>query len=287
MSERFFIVGAGVVGFASGQALLHLGHRVTFVDTRDERCAELRAAGFDSSTSIALDDDRCIIALSVPTPSVDAAYDLSHLRSAVRAAAEAIRARGGDHIVVVRSTVAPQTCDDFVLPMLRAQLEGSTATAHVASVPEFLRQATALDDALHPTMTVIGAHEADVRSRLKAVFGALGGAVCIFENTASAELVKIAHNCFNAAKISFFNELYVVAAGLGLDGDDVANVIVRSAEASTNIYYGTKGGYPFGGACLPKDLDGLIDFAENRGLATPLLRAVREVNDSLVKLQQL
>ncbi len=287
MTERIFVVGAGVVGFASGRALLGSGHRVSFVDTRAERCAELTDAGFESSTTLELDNDRTIIALSVPTPSVDAAYDLSYLREAVRTTAEAIKTRGGEHIVVVRSTVAPQTCDEVVAPLLQSILEGSSAKAHVASVPEFLRQATALEDALHPTMTVIGSPLPEVRSRLENVFGSLGGEIRVFEDTASSELVKIAHNCFNAAKISFFNELYVLAASIGLDGDKIANVVVRSAEASTNIDYGTKGGFPFGGNCLPKDLDGLIAFAERQGNAASVLRAVREINNSLAVLQGL
>ena len=281
LPERIFIVGAGVVGFASGQALLSLGHRVTFIDNRVERCDELRDEGFDASTAITLDDDRSIIALSVPTPSVGAAYDLSHLRNAVATVAEAIRSRGGHHIVVVRSTVAPLTCDTVVAPLLHDVLRGSHGTADVASVPEFLRQASAYEDALHPAVTVIGAADAEVRSRLKQVFGSLGGEMHLFDNAATAELVKITHNCFNAAKISFFNEIHELAARVGIDGNDVASVVVRSAEASTNPEYGTRGGYAFGGACLPKDLDGLIAFAHERSLEVPLLRSVRTVNEQL------
>jgi 2-polyprenyl-6-methoxyphenol hydroxylase-like FAD-dependent oxidoreductase len=41
MSKLVSIVGSGVVGTATGTALLTKGHRVTFVDKNPERCAML------------------------------------------------------------------------------------------------------------------------------------------------------------------------------------------------------------------------------------------------------
>ncbi len=90
------------------------------------------------------------------------------------------------------------------------------------------------------------------------------------------------HNCYNAAKISFFNEIHGIAAAIGVDGDEIARVVVESAEAQYNPSYGTRGGYAFGGACLPKDLDGLIGFSTSNAIDVPLLEAVRQVNRTLM-----
>jgi UDPglucose 6-dehydrogenase len=127
-------------------------------------------------------------------------------------------------------------------------------------------------------MTVLGCVDGESLNRLAALFKPLGGQMRLFDDPASAEAVKIIHNCFNATKISFFNEVSAICEAIGLDVQAVAEVVVRSAEAQRNPDYGTVGGRPFGGACLPKDLNGLIEFAQRVDVQPTLLGAVRSVN---------
>jgi UDPglucose 6-dehydrogenase len=96
--------------------------------------------------------------------------------------------------------------------------------------------------------------------------------------------VKCAHNLFNATKISFWNEIWLVAQRLRVEADPVAAAVARSAEASTNPLYGIRGGAPYGGMCLPKDTRGFLGFAAGIGVDMPLLRAVVEVNDTMERL---
>ena len=49
--------------------------------------------------------------------------------------------------------------------------------------------------------------------------------------------------------------------------------------------YYTKGGYPFNGRCLPKDLAASISFFKEQGLEPHLLKAVAEVNEEIKRLQ--
>jgi UDPglucose 6-dehydrogenase len=95
-------------------------------------------------------------------------------------------------------------------------------------------------------------------------------------------MVKCCHNIFNATKISFWNEMWLVCQRLGLTADDIATTVSRSAEASTNPDYGIRGGAPYGGACLPKDTKGFIGFARELGVEMPLMRAVDEVNEQMI-----
>jgi hypothetical protein len=69
-----------------------------------------------------------------------------------------------------------------------------------------------------------------------------------------------------------------VALDLGIDGNEVSEIVSHSAEASVNPAYGIRGGAPFAGQCLPKDPDGLIAFAASRNVDTPVLEATREIN---------
>jgi hypothetical protein len=151
----------------------------------------------------------------------------------------------------------------------------------LAANPEFLRAESAADDARWPWMTVVGARSRRVGERLAALLEPFGGELRVFDKPETAELVKCAHNIYNATKISFWNEMWLVASTLGLDPDDIASTVARSAEASLNPGYGIRGGAPFAGPCLPKDTDGFLAFARELGLPMPLLDAVVDVNRQL------
>jgi UDPglucose 6-dehydrogenase len=223
--------------------------------------------------------------LTLPTPNRGHRYDLSAFLGGTRAVGEALRDAAAFHTVVVRSTVPPGTCEQVVQPLLE-QASGKQVNRGfaLASNPEFLRAATALEDFLFPWMTVIAARSRSTVDRLCSLTQSFGGEVRTFDNPAAAEMVKYCHNIFNATKISFWNEMWLVCQRLGLAADDIAATVSRSAEASTNPDYGIRGGAPYGGACLPKDTKGFLGLAERIGVPMPLLSAVVQVNDALEEL---
>ncbi len=276
------IVGSGVVGTATGKGLASAGHAVTFVDINPQRLADLRAEGYEASDRIELSDEPTFVFLVLPTPSGSDGYDLSALMAGVSDVGAALGRSSGFHTVVLRSTTPPGTCDNVIRPILEAtsgKTEGEGFT--LASNPEFLRAATALEDFMSPAMTVIGSRSTLTVQRLVELFRPFGGPVRTFSTTAESELVKCAHNLFNAAKISFWNELWLVAERLGFNGDEVAATVAISSEGSTNPQYGIRGGAPYGGACLPKDTVGFLGFAKEMGIDMPLLSAVIEVNRTM------
>jgi UDPglucose 6-dehydrogenase len=283
MKTAIHVVGSGVVGSAFGLVLDGLGHDVRFVDTSSERRAILRSQGQVVSESLQLQDEQeAVVFLTLPTPSTKDGYDLRWLEQGTRSVGASIRATNAKVIVANRSTVYPGACDTLIRPWLE-ESSGKSAGVdfEVASVPEFLRQASALEDAARPWITVIGSSSDHARAKLADLLRPLGGCLRVFDNATTAETIKIANNCYNAAKISFWNELWTICDHLGLMSDDVAESVAISAEGSFNPTYGIRGGFPFGGACLPKDLDGLIAFSESVGLDVPLLQAVRAVNDEI------
>jgi UDPglucose 6-dehydrogenase len=154
----------------------------------------------------------------------------------------------------------------------------------LASNPEFLRAASAADDFRWPWMTVIGARNKRVQERLGWLLAPFGGELRVFDNPTTTEMIKCAHNIFNATKISFWNEIWQVCQMLEINHDDVATTVARSAEASFNPLYGIRGGAPYGGVCLPKDTNGFLGFAADFGMNLPLLSAVVQVNENVADL---
>ncbi len=280
------VVGAGVVGSATGIGLEDAGHDVRFVDIDGAKVAALGADGHKASTAIELPADQgAFICLTLPTPTDGLRWDLSAFKSGVRAVGRAMRETTAFHTVVVRSTVPPGTSRNIVQPLLEAESRGQAGLDFsIASAPEFLRAATAVEDFKHPWVTVIASESRRTVERLVDLLGPFGGTMLTYGDPTVAELIKCAHNNYNATKISFFNELWLVAEKLSVDHAVVASAIAASAEASFNPIYGIEGGRPYGGACLPKDTKGFLGFAEELGVELPILEATVEVNARMESL---
>jgi UDPglucose 6-dehydrogenase len=281
--SRVFIVGSGVVGTATGTGLLAAGNTVTFIDISVPRVRQLQAQGLDARTELDLTSEPdSFIFLTLPTPNVGWRYDLGAFTAGSAAVGRALAGSTAQHTVVVRSTVAPGTTEGLVRPVLE---ENSGMTAgegfRLASNPEFLRAVSAAEDFSHPWMTVIASRDPRAVARLRELLEPFGGEMRTFSNPAEAEFIKCAHNIFNATKISFWNEMWLIAQKIGLDLDPIAGTVAKSAEGSINPQYGIRGGAPYGGVCLPKDTCGFLGYSDAIGVDMPLLRAVVETNNRL------
>lgn len=277
------VVGSGVVGTATGEGFLELGHDVTFVDISPRRVRELQDRGLHASTTVDLPAEReAFIILTLPTPNVGHAYDLGAFTAGTAAVGRALASSAPVHTVIVRSTVPPGTSDELVRPVLEKE-SGKTAGQgfELASNPEFLRAASAVEDFRNPWMTVIASRQPQTIAKMRELLAPFGGEVRTFDQPASAELIKCAHNIYNAAKISFWNEMWLVAQRAGVDANAVSSTVAQSAEGSINPLYGIRGGAPYGGVCLPKDTNGFLGFAAQLGMEMPLLQAVVDTNDRL------
>ena len=279
------IMGAGVVGTATGMGFARHGHAVSFVDIDASRIDALRRAGCAASDHVVLGDTPSIIFLTLPTPNDGRRWNLDYIKAGTRAVGTALRDSKALHTVVVRSTVPPGTCDEIVRPILeetagRAVNEGFALAAN----PEFLRARSAYEDFLHPRMTVIGARSPRTLERLDELLRPFGGELRRFTDPRTAELIKCTHNLFNATKISFWNEVWEISERLGLDAAAVAETVAISSEASYNAGYGISGGSPYGGACLPKDTKGFLGFAEALGVEVPMAAATDQVNERMLAL---
>ncbi len=94
-------------------------------------------------------------------------------------------------------------------------------------------------------------------------------------------MIKYVNNCYNAVKISYFNEIHAICQQLGIDSSLVGATVARSAESMWNPLYGTRGGVPYGGACLPKDTTAFMQFVREHGFEHGVLEATMATNHRL------
>ena len=279
------IIGSGVVGTATGTGLSAKGYEVVFCDVNPERVALLRSRGYNAVREPDLADvEAWAYLISVPTPTVDGRVDLSFVREAALAVGRTIARSDAGSVVVVRSTVPPGTTEQLVIPAIEMSSSRRAGDSFgVCMNPEFLRAATAERDFLEPRVIVIGALDGGSDRALRELYAPWPDVPVHTMSLRSAEAAKYVSNLFNATKISFFNEMHRVLLQLGADPAAAFAAAAAGAEGMVNPVYGIRAGAPFGGGCLPKDIEGFLGFAREAGIdhLLPILRAAIRVNDEM------
>ncbi|MCK5600773.1 UDP-glucose/GDP-mannose dehydrogenase family protein [Candidatus Pacearchaeota archaeon] len=281
MKKNIVVIGAGVVGRATGNGFLGKGHRVVFCDTSADVRSKFTAEGNEVCKDYDLHDfDVSMICVNTPTYNNRIQY--AYLEQAIEVLGTRLADISDYHLVSVRCTMLPGTTEEMLIPMLEYYSQKKAGKDFGVCVnPEFLREVSAEDDFANPWLTVIGAYDKRSAEELKEMYEPFGADTVITEIKV-AEMMKYAHNMFNATKISFFNEVHIVCQSLGIDSNAVVSLVAKSAEGMWNPEYGTKGGRPYGGTCLPKDTRAFRTFAHGLGLNDMvLLDAVIRVNEEM------
>lgn len=297
---KIAVVGAGYVGLSTAVVAAERGHEVVVVDVDASRVASLRegvvpfhepgladalaarSVAFETRPEIVRHVRLALVAVPTPADPVEG-NDPSALVAAVHAIATV-----ADHPdsnlegVFVRSSVPPATLRRHVLPLF-ASADRRGKRVVVASLPEFLREGTALADQRFPDRVVVGADDEAAFTLARELYAGVE-VPFLAMSLESAELAKLATNALLATCISFANELATIAEATGADvGEALAAVhgdrrLGGSSAVDLVRYLAPGPGY--GGSCLVKDLDALLARARESGAAAPLLDAVRAVNAS-------
>ncbi|HHS51104.1 MAG TPA: UDP-glucose/GDP-mannose dehydrogenase family protein, partial [candidate division Zixibacteria bacterium] len=157
---------------------------------------------------------------------------------------------------------------------------GAPENVQVISNPEFLREGTAVGDFLHPDRVVIGADTEQAGKKLAEVYKPQidEGVPFLFTTPESAELVKYASNAFLALKLTFINEIALLADKIGVDTHDVAKGMGMDKRIGAKFLLPGPG---YGGSCLPKDTNGLIHIARSFGAELMLVETAVRTNERI------
>jgi len=277
---RISIIGSGVVGKATGIGFHKFGHEIIFNDINGKSLASLREEGYKVTEDInEAVRSSTISFICVPTPTRARKIVFSYVKEATVSIAKALHKKDRTyHLIVVRSTVLPTTTRTRIIPFLEKHSKLKAGKDFGVCVnPEFLRQATALQDFLNPSRIVIGELDKQSGDLLENLYAPFKAPI-IRTSLDTAEMIKYVANCFLTTKISYFNEVYLICKKLQLDPHLVAEAVALDPRIGN---YGIYGGRPFSGACLPKDLEAFINFAKKKGVNPKLLEAVNYVNKKI------
>ena len=299
--SRISVFGLGYVGTVSAACFAHQGNEVIGVDLSPGKVEAMEAgrspiveprlgdliaqchqsrllrATSDSAAAVLTSD---ISFLCVGTPSLrNGKLDLGHIEPVCREIGETLKKKDSFHLIVLRSTVLPGTAESIVVPALEKASGKRMGTEFGVCVnPEFMREGTAVNDFLEPSMTVIGASEPGHSRMLRELYAWAPGS--IFETSfRSAEMVKYVCNAWHATKVSFANEVGALAKELGVDAESVVEIFLADTKLNISSSY-LKPGFAFGGSCLPKDVRALNYRAKELDLELPLFESLLPSNES-------
>lgn len=290
------VLGTGYVGLVTALAFATNGSRVVCVDidlAKVDAVRRGRAAFFEMGVHEALQReikagrlsassdgpsvvrDAAFSFLCVGTPAMaDGSMDDAQILAAAKVVGEGLRGRKAPHTVVVKSTVLPGTTEAIILPAIQSAL-GKDGKFGLCVNPEFLREGTALEDALKPDRIVIGERDAASGEALAALYKPFGAPILRCD-LRTAEMIKYATNAFLATKISFANELANLCDLFGVDWDEVVKGLGLDPRINPRFMVPGAG---FGGSCFPKDVAALAAAGKREGYSPRLLSAVLELNE--------
>ncbi len=269
------VVGAGTVGAATGFGLQSKRHAIIFSDIDESILTNLRGRGHSTGTVEEAARKAEIIMVCVPTPTFSGHFILSHVLDACAQIGKALRDSLSYKVVVIRSTVIPFSTRSSLIPILEKESERKAGLDFgICMNPEFLRESTALEDFLLPDRIIIGQLDKHSGDLLESVYQPFERPIlrCSLEE---AELSKYVANGFLACKISYFNEVHNICKKLGTDSRVVSLAVSLDRRIGS---YGTEGGRPFDGKCLPKDVEAFLKSISELGENSEVLSAAEKVN---------
>jgi len=290
---KIAIFGTGYVGLVAACCFADSGLKVVGVDIDEEKIkhlkdgicpiyepglTELLKSGLlagrlefttDGATA-ANDSDVIFIAVGTPEGE-DGSADLRHVLKVAEVIGQNMTS---EKIVVLKSTVPVGTASK-VADCLKAFTK---VGFDVVSNPEFLKEGASLDDFLKPDRVVIGCQSQKARETMEKIYQPFvrNGNPILFMSNKAAELTKYAANAFLATKISFINELALLADAVGADINEVKKGFTTDSRINPAFFFP---GVGYGGSCFPKDVQALVKTGQEHGVAMTLVTATDKVND--------
>lgn len=260
---RIGIVGYGFVGQAVGYGFS--SHEIHIYDKYKD---------YESLPNVVESSEYIFVCLPTPIKEDESGIDLTIMDENMAQLARLTK--GSDKIIVIKSTVIPGTTLGYAKKYPRSLF---------CFNPEFLREASFLQDFVNPDRIVIGATQDQVSRRVSALYQAVLplAPICLTDPT-TAEMVKYMANCFLATKVIFANEMFEICEKLGIKYEEVKKMVVADKRIlDEHLEITTLRG--FGGKCFPKDLLALRAMAKARGVDTKILDVVWAKNLKIRKVR--
>ena len=292
------VIGTGYVGLVQGVILSEFGLEVTCVDTNVDKInmlkngevpiyepglepllkknIESKRLKFTTDIKEAIESSEVLfIAVGTP-PADDGSADLRYVLDV----ANSIGKYMNNYKVIVNKSTVPVGTGKLVRDIIQKKLDERKITLEfdIVSNPEFLREGKAVNDCLRPDRVVIGYSNEKAKNIMQKVYNVLyiNETPFVFTSVETAEMIKYASNAFLAVKISFINEMALLAEKVGADVQQIAKAMGQDGRISPKFLHAGPG---YGGSCFPKDTKAIVDIAKKYGEEFKVIEAATQANE--------
>ena len=287
------VIGTGFVGVVSSAVLSSFGNKVYGLDVDQQKIQSLSSGkipfyepGLEELVKSSLEKGDLIfttsyeeavsssdvIILAVGTPSApDGQADLKYVFSALESLAPYLK---NGTIVAIKSTVPPGTnakAEEIIHSLTNVQF-------FTASLPEFLKEGSAVQDTLHADRVVIGAKDEQAIEILKELHKPIS-APAVVMSPESAQMSKYAANAYLATRITFINQIANLCEVNGANILEVIEGIGYDKRIGKHYWYP---GLGYGGSCYPKDVKELAAYAKAKSQNGNLMVKIDELNEERI-----
>ena len=292
------VVGTGYVGLVQGVIMAEFGLNVICMDVSKEKIESLKngvvpiyepglkelleknmkAKRIEFTTDMKYTTENSeVIFIAVGTPpTLDGSADLHF----VLEVAKSIGQYMNEYKVVVDKSTVPVGTGKLVRETIQKELDNRNLSYEfdIVSNPEFLREGKAVGDCLKPDRVVIGTESNKAKEIMKKVYDVLfiNETPFVFTNIETAEMIKYASNAFLAVKISFINEISLLAEKVGANTQEIAKAMGKDGRISPKFLHCGPG---YGGSCFPKDTKAIVDIAKKYGEEMYVIKAAIDANE--------
>lgn len=299
---KITVIGTGYVGLVQGVILSEFGHKVICLDIDEKKIENLKNGilpiyepglkeildrnvlegrlKFTTNKEYALGDAEVIfIAVGTP-PGDDGSADLTYVLQCAKDIGQNI----SKYAVIVNKSTVPVGTGDFVEETIKNELikRKIEIKFDVVSNPEFLREGKAVNDCLRPDRVVIGTESKKALEIMKKIYDVLyiNKTPFVFTNRRTSEMIKYASNAFLAVKISFINEMALLAEKVGANTQEIAQAMGMDGRISPKFLHCGPG---YGGSCFPKDTRAIVEIGKEYGEDMSVVSAAISANEKQKK----
>jgi len=215
-----------------------------------------------------------VVVICVPTPLLENHKpDLFAVESAANSIAKYLT-KG--QLVILESTVEPETTRKFLVPLLENGSGLKSEEFEVVFSPERI-DPTNKKWALKNTPKIVAGLTHKASTRAVDFYSKFIDNVIVVESLEVAETAKLLENSFRLVNISFINEISIFCQKLGID----VNAVINAASTKP---YGFMPFYPsigVGGHCIPVDPLYLSNKAREIGAPTRFIDLADQINQEM------
>lgn len=274
------LIGRGFVGTAFYEGMKH-AFNIWSYDKKLGPWFPSQIAGSLEDPIKAIVDNCDVIFVCVPTPmKSNGECDTSIVEDVVQKIHDCAVVAKGQRVVVIKSTVVPGTTQKLN--------EQYGNFVQCVFNPEFLREATYIDDFKNQDRIIIGGPR-PASTVVKDIYQhAYPNAPTVKTNETTAEMVKYVTNCFLSVKVAFANEMSEICNKLDVDFDKVVEYATKDKRLGDS-HWSVPGPMladdgsglllkGFGGSCFVKDINALIFLAKGLGIDPKVMNGAWQKN---------